>query len=106
MNPGRMNKRVTLQAPEHGKGGMGQAASTWQDVATVWAEVKPAKADEGVASGTERATITHDIRIRYRPGVTAKMRFAMKSRFFELIEPPINEREANAYLLCKCQEVV
>lgn len=105
MNTARLNKRVTLQQRQSGKGGLGQAVGGWVDVMPLWAEIKPVAAVENVESGAVRASITHDVRIHYRVGVTARMRFVRSGRVLEIIEAPINEFEKGRYLLCKCREV-
>lgn len=104
MNPARLNKRLELQKRVSGKGGYGQRKESWVKVKSVWAELKPKSADESVKSSAEVSEITHEIKIRYRKGVTARMRFVGKGRTFDIVAAPINENERNRYLILRCVE--
>ena len=49
LNAGRMTQRITIQRRTPGQDAHGQSLTTWQDVATVWAEVIPTRGREFVA---------------------------------------------------------
>lgn len=65
MNPGRMNRRVELQAPIRVLGG-DSYVTEWQTVATVWAEFLKIRA-EVVANFTDGVRV--EIAVRYRTDI-------------------------------------
>lgn len=104
MNRARLKSRVELQAKQATKNALNQTELNWQLVGEYWAEIKPLRSDERIAAQAQQASITHEVRIIYRTGVKASMRFVRGSRAFEIVGAPINEREENRYLLCLCEE--
>lgn len=71
---GRLDQRITLQAPVTGQDAAGQPATGWTDVATVWASVLDISGREYIAAGGVQNTATTKITIRYRAGVVPSMR--------------------------------
>lgn len=81
---GRLNKRVTLQAPETGVDAIGQPLSGWTDVATVWADVRYLSGTEALKANAVTALTAASVRIRYRSGVHAGMRLILGSRVLNI----------------------
>jgi len=69
-----LRHRVTIQTPVRTGDGQGGATVTWTDVATVWAQVTPGTGGERVIAHGLREQSPYDVRIRYRPDVTAACR--------------------------------
>jgi SPP1 family predicted phage head-tail adaptor len=103
MQYARLNTRITLQAPSTTADGYGETGATWTDIADVWASLEPIQGREFFSAQQVNAETTHRIRIRYRTGVTAAMRFKYGARFFE-IQSVINTSERNNELVLMCTE--
>lgn len=71
---GRLRQRVTVQIPSGGGDEFGGRATGWTDVETVRAEVELIGGREMFKNGGVQAQATHRVRMRYRPGLTAKHR--------------------------------
>lgn len=69
-----LDRRVTLQQQTETRGASGQVLVTWTDVAALWAGFSARSGSESVQMGAVQANKTRDWYIRYREGVTAKMR--------------------------------
>lgn len=71
---GSMRERVTFQREVRTEDGAGGSASTWSDIATVFASVDAASGQEGLASQQLQASVTYRLRARYRADITAAER--------------------------------
>lgn len=69
-----LDRRVTLQQQNETRGSVGEVLIEWGDVATIWAGFSARSGGESVQMGAVQSTKTRDWYIRYRAGVTAKMR--------------------------------
>lgn len=102
MNPGQLNKRITLQQKTTAGDGAGGVTETWSDVATVWAAVEPLNGPERYQAQKLQTIITHKVTIRYRVGVSPKMRVVYSGRILEIVEViDPNERHEQLRLLCE-----
>ena len=66
MNPGKMDRRITIEARTLGKDAAGGRIETWETSAEVWAELVTRKSREAAAADSERPFDTRTFRIRYR----------------------------------------
>lgn len=64
MKPGTMRHRVTLQSPAGVRDGVGERATTWANVATIWASINPISARDLIAAGQTLNETTHRVRVR------------------------------------------
>ncbi len=105
LNAGRMSQRITIQRRTPGEDAHGQSLTTWQDVATVWAEAIPTRARSRelvIGQAIEAASVMVRFRIRRREGITADMRVMWRGLAHALVAPPVEpfgERE-ELELLC------
>lgn len=106
INPGILNKRIIIQSPPTAKDSYGAPTGDWTDYKTVWASINPIVGKEYFSAETVNNEITHKIRIRYIPGVKPSMRVKYNDRYFEIVGPPINYKEANIELQLMCKELV
>ncbi len=102
---GRLRHRVTLQSAADTADGGGGFTTTWSDVATVWAAIEPLKSRERLFAQQLENPVTHRVTIRYRAGVTAKMRLEFGARVFN-IRGVINAGERDRTLELLCEEGV
>lgn len=107
MQAGRLRHRVTIQNFEPVELPSGQELEEWQDVKTVYAEVKAISGRELVASGAEKAEATIRVWMRYRTDVTASSRLLclngpFRGSILEITGPPIPDPKGTRLeILCK-----
>lgn len=101
---GKLRHRVALQALGAGspqQTGSGMPDESWSTVATVYASVEPLNGRELFAAQEHHAETTTRIRIRYRSGVTAKMRVSHGGTLYNIlsvIDP--EKRHKEMQLMC------
>jgi len=102
----KLDKRITIQKPVKTSDSMGGFTETWYDVIPVWAAIWPKSAKE-TFKATEQVSgeLTHRIRIRWRRGILPSYRIKYKTRYFNIVGPPINPDEDNEWLDIMCKEV-
>jgi SPP1 family predicted phage head-tail adaptor len=71
---GKLRHRVTIEAPSEGQDAYGEPASTWTPVTQVWASREDLTGREAYAAQQVRAEVTTRFGMRFRDGITAKMR--------------------------------
>ena len=79
----------------------------WEDVITLWAEVKSISSRECMAAGQEQNEVTHNIKIRYRSWDynVVTMRAVMLGKKYRLLSPPLDLYGEKRYQLIKAAEV-
>lgn len=85
IDPGRLNRRLTLEAPVESADGAGGVTRSFSAVATLWASVEPVSARANVAADALGANITHRIQIRYSADITLRHRFRDGDTIFRLV---------------------
>jgi len=100
-----MNRRLTLQQPLETDDGAGGVSIVWQDVATLWAAIRPFAAKEGLWADQPAASLTSEIIIRYRGGVAPEMRFAASDGRTWDIRAAYDPDGTRRRLVCLCGEV-
>jgi len=107
MNAGRMKHRVTIKQPVTSIDAHGSQKDTWTGdgttVATVWAHIKPVRAYEQMQAQRLGVEVSHIVTIRYRSGITEKMRLAWGNRTLN-ITGVRNLDEADKWLELFCME--
>lgn len=101
---GDLTRRITIQQRQTGQDTFGQQLAGWVDLLTCWAEITPLSGRELMAAQAMQAETTHEIVIRYRPGITAAMRVLYQGRIFEIKAPPIDESTLHRRLTLLCAE--
>jgi SPP1 family predicted phage head-tail adaptor len=84
-DPGKLNRRLTLEAPDESDDGSGGVTRGYVAVATLWASVEPIAARAEVAAAALGAAVTHRIRIRYSADITLRHRFRDGARIFRIV---------------------
>lgn len=103
MQVGPLRKRVTIQKRSQVQDAYGQPLTAWEDVATVWAAIEPISGRELLAAAAVQSEVTHQVILRYRPGVVSKMRIVYGSRIFD-IQNVLDENERHRELTLLCVE--
>jgi SPP1 family predicted phage head-tail adaptor len=84
IDPGRLNKRITLLHPVRTQDALGQAAITWQAVATVWAQALPLRSVERFAAAAVQQENTLKFRVRLRTDVDTTWRLEYQGRGYDI----------------------
>jgi SPP1 family predicted phage head-tail adaptor len=85
IDPGKLNRRLLLEAPAITPDGAGGILHSYQTLTTLWAAVVPVGArGEFVADGVG-TTATHRVTIRVGPEVTTRHRLRADSRIFTIL---------------------
>ena len=79
-----LRHRITFQEPVETPDGYKGHTVAWQNVITVWAQVKPLSGREYFYAHQIKNVVSHRIRVRYRSDVNEKMRVRFGSRFFSV----------------------
>ena len=94
IDPGKLDRRITLRTASVSADGFGQAVRTYSDLVKVWAKVEyrgvPKEGDE-----TERLTSVNKVRftIRYRSDVDATTKISWDSKTYEVEGVSLEGRE-------------
>jgi len=91
MNPGRMNRRLTIQARTLSKDSAGGKVETWADSFDCWGELMASKGSEAIAANADRPKKELKFRIRYKSGLNAASNRVLYQLAFYDIEEIIEE---------------
>ena len=110
MRAGLLRHRVTIQTRTETQGSAGDVTWTWSDLDTVWASIEPLMGSEAVSAKQLQSRTDTRIRIRYRHGLTTKMRIKWEepgspiyTRYYE-IEAILNPRQNHRETVLMCVE--
>lgn len=104
MNPGKMDRRITIQSRTLTKDAAGGRVETWVDAFDCWAEVVTQKAGEAVTADADRATDERQFRIRYKSGIASGThRIFYQLKFYDITG--IVEEGRQHLLLVTCRAV-
>lgn len=104
MQAGRLRHRVTIQQPVETRNAFGEAIKTWSTVATIYASVEPLSGREMFDAEQVQSEISHRVRLRYRSGLTTRMRLLYGSRVLH-IQAVIDVKERHQELQLMCREM-
>lgn len=90
MQAGKMRHRITLQRPVVGVDEIGQPIHTFEDVATVFAHVKPNTSAEARAKRLDGVSVGFVISMRYRPDIRHDWRIKFERWTLSMIGEPVN----------------
>lgn len=78
----------------------------WEDVVTVWGQLKEIGSGEFYKAEQNVSYITHTVKIRRRFGVTSDMRIKCGSQVFRIESPAIDLTGERKWLQLKVRELV
>jgi SPP1 family predicted phage head-tail adaptor len=85
MGAGELDRRLVLEAPVETDDGAGGVTRSFETVATLWAQVTPARARSNVAADSLAALVTHRIIVRAPRAITTLNRFRDDTRIFRVV---------------------
>jgi SPP1 family predicted phage head-tail adaptor len=101
--PSHLRHRLSLEELQREEDEGGGFTESWVEVSELSADLRPIGGSEGVEADRLAGRVTHEIVLRYRPGVQPAMRFRKEARLFHIVAV-INVEERNAWLKCLCEE--
>lgn len=112
MNPGKLNKRILIQKRVCEVDENGFEVEFWQDVKTVWANMKNLNGRELIEAQGNNSKVTKKAIIRYtkcldnsiNPKVSLDYRIMYKNNPYNLIYPD-NLKEENKYIELLLEEI-
>lgn len=95
----KLKHQLILQEPNTSADAVGGFTRTWDDVATLWAEITPISGSQRFAYEQQISRQRVRITLRYRSGVTTQMRLVetASNRIFD-IKSVINIREEDTLI--------
>ena len=103
MNIGKLRHRITLQKQVNTVNDYGGAVTTWKNVATVWADVRPLSGREYFSAQQVQSEVTTQIWLRYRDDVKPTMRVNHNGKHYEILSV-LNTNGWNTSLQLMCKE--
>lgn len=83
LDPGELDRRITLQTASGAADLYGETNATWYDVADLWAKIEWGKGDETEDANQVAASDTVTFTIRYRT-VTHRMRILYDGKYYDI----------------------
>lgn len=84
MRAGELRHRLSLQQVTETRNAIGEAVEAWATIATVPGSLTPISGRERFLAAQTQAEATYRARIRWRAGVTAKMRILFEDRVYQI----------------------
>lgn len=103
LRAGDLNRRITIQQRSSTPDSYGQQSGAWTDVVTCWAGIEPLTGRELLAAQAVNTENTHQVKLRYRTGITAAMRVVYQGRLFNILSV-IDPDTAHVALHLLCSE--
>lgn len=97
---GTIQERVPAGSPATSSSG--EAIDTWADVATTWMSIEPIRGREFFSAEQVQSAVDVRIRMRYREGITSKMRIVVAGvpyNIVSVIDP--EERHVDLEIMCE-----
>ena len=82
IDPGRLNRRLVVEAPAETPDDAGGVVRDYSDIATIWAELAPIAARADAEAAGAGATVTHRIA---GPAITTRHRLRLDTRLFRIV---------------------
>lgn len=99
-----MRSRLTLETPVDVTDDNGGVTRSYAAYATLWGTITPARANDRFVAERMEQSITHMIRLRFRPDITGAMRLRLGVRVF-IIHGVEDVAERHRFTLCSCEEI-
>jgi SPP1 family predicted phage head-tail adaptor len=104
-DPGRLDRRLVLEAPAETPDGAGGVTRSYETVTTLWASVVPVSSREQIEAAQRGARVTHRITLRLREGITTRHRLREGARVFRIVS--LRESDARRrFLVIEAEERV
>lgn len=100
MDPGRLDRRISIEQPVNDQLATGEPVITWVKIADVWAELMPQSGGEAFTTGQRTSQQQVQFRIRKRDGIEPTMRVVWRSKYYEILD--VGEPDRDRFLILTC----
>lgn len=101
---GQMRSQMAIEKATETTDATGAVVQTWSEIGLVWAYIRPLSGRELSDARQVEADVTHEVRMRYRSDLTARMRLTFRGRTLEILGL-VNIDELDRELILTCVEV-
>lgn len=103
INSGQLRSEIAIQVNTPSRGTNGELVDSWADSLTLRARKDNKLLREYFASDKVNSEVTDLFVVRYRPGITNKMRVRHGTRYYDIIAQPPDpsDRKRELHILCK-----
>jgi len=103
LDPGRLNRELILEEAVVSEDGAGGHTESWREVARIFAEVEPLRAESRFGAGQLLESVTHRVLLRQRADLKSGMRFLRTGRALTIVT--IEDADGTGrYLACLVRE--
>lgn len=103
LRAGSLNRKMVFQVRGDTVDAWGQRSTAWVDVFSAMVSIRPLGGRELVNAQAIAADARHEVRLRYRPGLTTEMRGVYDGKFFNLLSVS-DDHTAHRTLTLLCSE--
>lgn len=102
LQAGKLRHLATIESPVRSQTESGDVVKSFSTVASAYISIRPLTGRELWNAQQMQADMSHEIVMRYTPGVTSDMTVVYDGRRYEIAEPPENVDERNIVLRLLC----
>jgi len=108
LEAGSLRHRITILEPDSEQDSdTGDLETVWNTLATVWCRWEPYSTKDFIAASSIQNQVSVRAVIRYRSDVTPGMRVEFRDKTYEIIGPPLPDKESGLeYLTLMLAELV
>jgi len=102
MNPGKMDRRLTVQVRTLTQDATGGRVESWADAFQCWGEAVTQKGAEAITADADRATDERQFRIRYKANIASGThRILYQRKFYDITGIVEEGRRERLLLTCR-----
>jgi SPP1 family predicted phage head-tail adaptor len=108
LDAGKLRHRLIILEPDQGQDSdTGDMETVWSELCTVWGSFEPYSTKEFIAAASNQNQTSVRAVIRYRSDVAAGMRVSFRSKLYEIVGPPLPDKDSGLeYLTLMLAEAV
>jgi len=108
LDAGKLRHRLKILEPDQEQDSdTGDMETVWSELGTVWGSFEPYSTKEFIAAASNQNQTSCRAIVRYRTDITAGMRISFRSKLYEIVGPPLPDKESGLeYLTIMLAEVV
>lgn len=92
---GKLRHRISIFQPNSEQDSdTGELETVWTELDTVWGSWEPLSARDFIAAAAVQNQISIRSVIRYRSDITAGMRVYFRSKYYEIVGPPLPDKDS------------
>jgi SPP1 family predicted phage head-tail adaptor len=100
MSAGKLNRRITIEAPTNRTSASGAVEQVWNLFANAWAQIISSSGGESFGDDQVTAVSRTNFKIRYIKNVSPAMRVIYRGQAYEIND--VSEPDRNEYLMLSC----